>query len=243
MKKNNYFPLKRTADWGTSWQRLDPNLLEPQYREKAARATLSEMIELAHDAYLVSSDVNKQQQAEPFRKMHRKILEKNGMWAFTAMLYVPHTGIYIQDNPNVKNGLPILIEDELNDRIGQGDYNVRFVSHDKLQTGEMTPEELMKNDYVIALAGIEGARKLGEIARNYSSLPIIHGPEYSCVASLYCSNGKRLEINKFPPKKRGFNQPLAFTVVTDDLARVIQGKDTEIDQFAFEVIKSPKKDK
>ena len=92
--------------------------------------------------------------------------------------------------------MPAMYENDLILKLAQGDPTVRFVSSDRIHSGEMNANDVRGNEYVIALAGTEGARKLSQIALQYRKLPWIAPPEHSTVASIYCGREK-LKLNAF----------------------------------------------
>ena len=183
-----YYSLKKPVDWGTSWYRLDSC-----HGTKITRPILAQIVGLADDFYQVSGPESLKEcpQREDLRKEHLQSLEKNGLWAFTGILHIPQKGVYIQDNPNTHQGMPAMYENDLILKLAQGDPTVRFVSSDRIHSGEMNANDVRGNEYVIALAGTEGARKLSQIALQYRKLPWIAPPEHSTVASIYCG---RVEI-------------------------------------------------
>ena len=93
----------------------------------------------------------------------RQTMKNRWLWAFTGTLYVPNKGVYIQDHPEIRNGMPFMQEVDLVAKLESNAPGVRFVPFG-FKTEDMTSHELSKNAYVIALAGEEGADKLAEIA-------------------------------------------------------------------------------
>jgi len=102
----------------------------------------------------------------------KKIIKDEWLWAYTGTLYVPNKGAYVHDNPEIRDGMPFMEESELVKKLGDKDPNVRFAKFG-YETGQMTPLKLAKNDYVIALAGEEGAEKLAEVADMYKRKPYL----------------------------------------------------------------------
>ncbi len=127
-------------------------------------ATMAETASLAHAAF--NSDDN-------HSKEIRKIMKERGLWAFTGTLYTPKLG-YVQDNPETREGMPYMDESDLVKKLEAGDSSVRTFNY-CFKTGEMSPGELAKNEYVQALAGDEGAEKLAELAGRHESQPYLWG--------------------------------------------------------------------
>ena len=85
---------------------------------------------------------------------------------FTGTLYVPDKGAYVQDNPQIKDGMPFMVESELVKKLEDNDPTVRHAPFG-FKTRAMTPIQLARNPYVIALAGEEGAEKLAQVANKH----------------------------------------------------------------------------
>ena len=127
-------------------------------------------------------------------------LDRNWLWGFNGVLYVPNKGAYIQDNPNVKDGRVVLDESELVKTLESGDKSVRFVPFG-YKTGEQTVSDLAKNDFVIGLAGEQGTEKLAKLCKRYRNSPFVFSFDkvennVARVSSLYgygrldvCGNG------------------------------------------------------
>ena len=101
----------------------------------------------------------------------KQLMRSNWLWAFTGSLYTPK-GVYVQDNPAIKDGMPYMNESELVKKLEANDPSVRFVPNG-FNIGEMSTIELAKNAYVKALAGDEGADKLAEIADKHKNKPYL----------------------------------------------------------------------
>jgi len=104
-------------------------------------------------------------------KRFMKVMKGKWMWGFTGTLYTPK-GVYIQDNPEVRDRMPFMEESELVNKLEANDSSVRFVPFG-FDVGEMTSSQLSKNDYIIALVGEEGSYKLAEIADKHKKNPIL----------------------------------------------------------------------
>ena len=94
------------------------------------------------------------------------------LWAFTGTLYVPKEGAFIQDDPEIRDGMLFMDKDGLEQKLNAKDPSVRHVPFG-YKVGEMSPLELAKNPYAIGLAGEEGAEQLARIADKYSSRPYL----------------------------------------------------------------------
>ena len=132
-------------------------------REGLIRPTMSEITSLFHSAF--NSD-NK------YSKEIQKLMKDRYLWGCTGTLYVPNKGAYIQDDPEVRNGMPFMEESELVRKLESSDPSVRFVPFG-FQTEEMTSLQLSTNPYVKALVGDEGAEKLAEIADKHRNKPYL----------------------------------------------------------------------
>src|SRR3989338_10437682 len=125
------------------------------------RPTISEITSLAHTSY--NSDDN-------YSKKIQKLMKDYWLRGFTGSLYVPNKGAFIQDDPQIRNGMPFMDESELVRKLEANDPSVRFVPFG-FKVEEMTPTHLAENKYVQALVGEEGAEKLAEIADKHRNKP------------------------------------------------------------------------
>ena len=116
--------------------------------------TMAQTASLVHDAF--NSD-------DKYSQGIKKIMKDAWLWGFTGNLYVPNKGVYVQDNPEVRNGAVVMDESELVSKLEKEDPSVRFVPFG-YKTEGMSALELAKNPYIIALAGEEGADKLAQVA-------------------------------------------------------------------------------
>ena len=133
-------------------------------------------------------------------------LDKNWLWGFNGILYLPkgkgdyQNGAIIQDNPKTEDGRVFLDKSELIKKLEAGDKSVRFVPFG-YKTDVQNASELAKNPFVIGLAGEEGAEKLAELSKRYRSNPGVWSfnnvdNEIARVPSLdgnYC--GDRLDVD------------------------------------------------
>ena len=127
-------------------------------QDKLKGPTMAETVSLVYSAF--DSSTNR------YSTEIKEIMAKELLWAFTGTLYVPNKGAYIQDDPEIKNGMPFMEESGLIKKLEARDSSVRFVRFG-YQVGEMSPLQLAKNPYVIAFAGEEGAEKLAEVSDKY----------------------------------------------------------------------------
>lgn len=106
----------------------------------------------------------------------RGILKNNWLWEFTGNLYLPKSeeevnkGVIIVANPQIVSGKLAMSKDSLTERLRENDPLVKFVPFG-YKTGEQTTLELLKNPYIIARYGEEGADKIAQIASNYKKNP------------------------------------------------------------------------
>lgn len=98
-------------------------------------------------------------------------LRGEGLWGFTGVLFSADKGrgIYIEDDPQVKEGLPIMEESDLIEKLNNKDPKIRFVPYDNKRDGmfedcQMNGYELLKNPLILGLFGEEGAYKWAQIA-------------------------------------------------------------------------------
>src|SRR3989344_8373258 len=111
---------------------------------------------------------------DKYSKEIREIMKNYWLWAFTGNHYIPGKGVYIAPDPEIRNGRPFMEESELVKRLEAHDPSVRFVPFG-FKTGEMTPNELSRNPYILALVGEERAEKLVEIASKHKNKPYLLG--------------------------------------------------------------------
>jgi len=128
--------------------------------------TIAQTTSLLHQMYY--SELKDTKEAKDVREL----MKRNWLWGFTGTLYIPNKGSYVQDHPEVRDGMPFMDESELIRKLGANDPSVRFVPFG-FKTGEMCPLELSKNPYVIALAGQEGANQLADITNTFKSKPYL----------------------------------------------------------------------
>ncbi len=126
--------------------------------------TMSQTASLVHEAF--NSDDNKYSQGI------KKIMKDACLWGFTGNLYIPNKGVYIQDNPEIRDGRVVMDESELVAKLEADDETVRFVPFG-YETKNMSASELAKNPYLVALAGEEGADKLAEVAGKHKKIPYL----------------------------------------------------------------------
>lgn len=132
-------------------------------RDGLYRPTMAETASLVHGAFNSDDD---------YSKDIKKIMRDNWLWGFTGILYVPNRGAYIQDDPELRNGMPYMEELELIKRLESGDSLVRYVPFG-FKIGSQSSLELSKNPYVIGLVGKEGVEKLAEVADKHRAKPYL----------------------------------------------------------------------
>ncbi len=142
------------------------NLKELIEKDSLNSPTMSETASLVYQAF-----INDKEEKEPEFNDIKKIMKDRWLWGFTGILYTPKL-IYIQDNPETRNGRPFMDESELVKKLEQKDPNVRTLQYGfKLES--MSSLDLAKNPFVIALAGEEGADKLAQVADTFKSKPYL----------------------------------------------------------------------
>lgn len=160
-------------------------------QNRLARPTMAETASLFHVAF--NSD-------DKYSEEIRDIMKNRWLWAFTGNLYVPNKGVYVQDYPEIRDGTPFMDESKLVKRLEANVSDVRFVPFG-FKIKSMSPSELEKNEYIIALAGEEGAEKLAEVADKYRDTPYLWGfksvdeplTRVSALGSLWCV-GRRVGV-------------------------------------------------
>jgi hypothetical protein len=130
--------------------------------EESSRPTMEETASLVHAAW--------QNPTFKYSKKIINILRNNVLWGFNGFLYIPEKGVYIQDNPEVRDERVFMDEGQLVKKLEAGDETVRFVPFG-FRIGEQSSLELSKNPFVIALAREQGAEKFAEIADKYRYKP------------------------------------------------------------------------
>ena len=99
------------------------------------------------------------------------LMKNNWFWTNTGILYT-QKGVYIQDNPIIKNRGVVMNESDLIKKLKENDKSIRFVAYG-FKIEEQTSLELSKNPFVIGLAGEEGTDKLAEIADKHKNKPYL----------------------------------------------------------------------
>ncbi len=128
------------------------------------RPNSSETASLIYDAF--------QNKKGKYEKEIRSILENNWFWEFTGNLYLP------KSNEEVNNGVILYdaskdfneSKESLIKKLQGNDESVKFVPFG-FETGEQNVFELMKNPYIKARYGEQGAEKIAKIASNYNKKP------------------------------------------------------------------------
>src|SRR3989338_2647293 len=131
------------------------------------RPTMSQITSLVHTSYNSN---------DRYSKEIVELMKDAYLRGFTGSHYVPNKGAYIQEDPQIRNGMPFMDESDLVRKLEANDPNVRFVPFG-FKTEEMTPIQLANNDYVKALVGEEGAEKLAEISDKHRYKPYLYSFE------------------------------------------------------------------
>ena len=140
------------------------NVKQSLEQENLRTPTASELVSLLYQVYVEDSKGK-----EPEFKEIKKLMDSQWLWAFTGTLFTPQ-GVYIQDNPDIRGGMPYMEESNLREKLEQNDPAVRFVEPG-YSTRDMSPIQLSREPYVKGLVGDEGASKLGEIADTFKRKP------------------------------------------------------------------------
>jgi len=139
-----YFEVQRKGD---------SNLITPP--------TMAETISLIYGAFNSNNFYSRE---------IRDMFTRRRIWGFTGNLFVPDEGVYIQDSPEICDGKLVMNKSDLVKKLEANDKNVRFVPFG-YKIGDQTPRELRENQYILALAGEEGAEKLAKIANKHKDKP------------------------------------------------------------------------
>jgi len=129
------------------------------------RPTMAETSSLVHAVFFDKLD-------EKYSSKIKEMMKMRYLWTFTAILYVPNKGAYIQDAPETLDNMLYMEESDLVKKLQRNDKSVRFVPFG-YKVEYMTPKELGKNKFVIGLAGREGAEKLAEAAGKHKDNPYL----------------------------------------------------------------------
>ena len=143
--------------------------------EKLKRPNSSETASLVYDAF--------QNKKGEYESQIIEILNNAWLWEYTGNLYLPKksdeeisNGVILDlnsQNLKFENGKLIMDKSSLIKRLKENDSSVKFVPFG-FKTGEQTPKELEKNDYIVARYGEEGAEKMAKIASKYRKNPYIY---------------------------------------------------------------------
>lgn len=124
----------------------------------------AETASLVYDAF--------QNKKGKYEKEIISILKNNLFWEFTGNLYLP------KSNQEINNGVILYdaskdfneSKESLIKKLQDNDESVKFVPFG-YKTGEQDVFELMKNPYIIARYGEEGAEKIAKVASQYKKKP------------------------------------------------------------------------
>ncbi|MDO8509420.1 MAG: hypothetical protein Q7S27_07100 [Nanoarchaeota archaeon] len=101
----------------------------------------------------------------PEEKFSKEIIALSndlGIWAYTGILFLPKEGVYIEDHPQVEGSIfhrAIKMDRvDLEKKLASEDKKVRFI-----KWGQKTVSKSSEDEVVLALAGVDGAKKYGEI--------------------------------------------------------------------------------
>ncbi len=158
-KRSFQYPAFK-GNYGIVAEQIDSNRLK--------RPNSAETASLVYDAF--------QNQEGKYESEIIKILKDRWLWEFTGNLYLPksneeiNNGVILETNPAITNGKLDMNKKSLIKRLQDSDSLVKFVPFG-YKTGEQTGFELMKNPYIVARYGEEGAQKITEVASEYKENP------------------------------------------------------------------------
>ena len=136
-------------------------------KEGLQRPTSPETASLVYDAF--------QNPKGEYESEIVNILRNNWFWEFTGNLYLPksddevNNGVIIEQNPQIVKGKLSMDKQSLVKRLQDGDQSVKFVPFG-FKIDEQSVFYLMKNPYIIAKYGEEGAEKIAEVASKYQRI-------------------------------------------------------------------------
>ena len=140
---------------------------------KLKMPTMSETASLVYSAW--------QNSEEKYSKEIINLLKSKWLWANNGILWAKK-GVYVQDNPPVKDGNIIMDEKRLEKKLSNCQYGIMKSCDESIRFTEygfdlesQNAYNLAKNRFVIALAGTEGAEKLAKTAEKYPSKPYVFG--------------------------------------------------------------------
>ena len=144
------------------------NVAEQIDKEGLNRPNSAETASLVYDAF--------QNPKGEYESKIIKILKDRLFWEFTGNFYLPksneeiNNGVILETNPKIVNGRLDMNKESLIKRLQKNDSLVKFVSFG-YKTGEQKEIELVKNPYIVARYGEEGAQKIAEIASKFKNNP------------------------------------------------------------------------
>nr|MBA4405598.1 hypothetical protein [Nanoarchaeum sp.] len=125
--------------------------------------TYPQLVDIIYEAVVKDPDNQYSQEI-------RQIMSNFKLRSDTGLLYLPDRRIFFQDKSVLgPNGLPIMNQSELEAKLQANDSSVRFVEPGFIP-GIQSYYQLVKNPYIIGLAGEQGAEQLAEIAYNHYRL-------------------------------------------------------------------------
>ena len=105
--------------------------------------------------------------------------QRKWLWGFTGTLYVPKEGVFIQDNPEIREGIPFMDKGSLEQKLNSNDPSVRYVPFESYhKIGLLSHLEFAKHPFAIGLVGEEGAEKLARVAEEFGVKPYLGGMFY-----------------------------------------------------------------
>lgn len=161
-----------------------------------------ETASLIHAVYCIPDIQNKPESNEI-----RNIFENCGFWLFERPIWT-EKGVYINQDFSTDAWKASFDLKTLSDRVRAGktidkvmfslDEKLRFASKTSYKFGEQSVEDLRNNGYVIASCGVDGARKLAEVAKKFRLNPYVDGSETNDfelgLATISVLNGDRLVL-------------------------------------------------
>jgi len=118
---------------------------------------------------------------EKYSKEIINLLKNKWLLANNGIL-LAKKGVYVQDNPPVKDGKIVMDEKALEKKLSNCQYGIMKSCDESIRFTEygfdlesQKASDLAKNRFVIVLAGTEGAEKLAKTAEKYPSKPYVFG--------------------------------------------------------------------
>ena len=150
-----------------------PNIRRTFEQTHLLKPTIAQTVSLLERLFRDNTEVC-ESSVSPEIDIMKSNLRHSNLYVFIGSLWTPE-GVYVQDDPEIIDERVYMDRDNLREKLETGDSSVRFVPKNKIKLKDMASGELAKNEYLIALAGEEGAEKLARISRRFKEQPYLGG--------------------------------------------------------------------